>query len=90
MRFRWHGRWLEWLKRKLNAQRSTLNVQLSYDPYSYQRRASGHVCCSRIGDPGRVKLGGAELIRVVVRRANFDKIAHKIEKMGDYKTGDYL
>jgi (E)-4-hydroxy-3-methylbut-2-enyl-diphosphate synthase len=25
------------------------------------------------------------LIRVVVRQANFDKIAHKIEKMGDYK-----
>jgi (E)-4-hydroxy-3-methylbut-2-enyl-diphosphate synthase len=25
------------------------------------------------------------LIRVVVRRANFDKIAHKIDKMGDYK-----
>jgi len=25
------------------------------------------------------------LIRVIVRRANFDKIAHKIDKMGDYK-----
>ena len=25
------------------------------------------------------------MIRVVVRQANFDKIAHKIEKMGDYK-----
>ena len=25
------------------------------------------------------------MIRVVVRRANFDKIAHKIDKMGDYK-----
>ena len=24
-------------------------------------------------------------MRVVVRRANFDKIAHKIDKMGDYK-----
>jgi (E)-4-hydroxy-3-methylbut-2-enyl-diphosphate synthase len=32
-----------------------------------------------------VKLGGAELIRVVVREANFEKIAHKIDKMGDYK-----
>ena len=37
-------------------------------------------------DPGqRVKLGGGELIRVVVRQTNFDKIAHKIDRMGDYK-----
>ncbi len=32
-----------------------------------------------------MKLGGDELIRIVVRQANFDKIAHKIDKMGDYK-----
>jgi (E)-4-hydroxy-3-methylbut-2-enyl-diphosphate synthase len=32
-----------------------------------------------------VKLGGDELIRVVVRQATFDKIAHKIDRMGDYK-----
>jgi (E)-4-hydroxy-3-methylbut-2-enyl-diphosphate synthase len=73
-------------KKTLNAQRSTPNVQLSYDPYSYQRRASDTLAVAGIGDPGqRVKLGGAELIRVLVRQANFDKIAHKIEKMGDYK-----
>jgi (E)-4-hydroxy-3-methylbut-2-enyl-diphosphate synthase len=70
----------------LNAQRSTPNVQLSYDPYSYQRRASDTLAVAGIGDPGQqVKLGDAELIRVVVRHANLDKIAHKIEKMGDYK-----
>jgi len=75
------------LKEKtLNAERSTRNVQLSYDPFSYQRRASETLAVAGIGNPGqRVKLGGAELIRVVVRQANFDKIAHKIEKMGDYK-----
>jgi (E)-4-hydroxy-3-methylbut-2-enyl-diphosphate synthase len=73
-------------KKTLNAQRSTPNVQFSYDPYSYQRRASDTLAVAGIGDPGRrVKLGGAELIRVVVRQANFNKIAHKIEKMGDYK-----
>jgi (E)-4-hydroxy-3-methylbut-2-enyl-diphosphate synthase len=33
-----------------------------------------------------VRVGGRELIRVIVRRANFDKIAHKIDKMGDYKA----
>src|SRR5436190_19200698 len=80
-------------KSRAGAQRSTpinhkqaLNVQLSYDPYSYQRRASDTLAVEGIGNSGqRIKLGGAELIRVVVKKANFDKIAHKIEKMGDYK-----
>jgi (E)-4-hydroxy-3-methylbut-2-enyl-diphosphate synthase len=69
-----------------NAQRPTPNVQLSFDPYSYQRRATETISVARGVDPGgHVKLGGAELIRVVIRQANFDKIAHKIDKMGDYK-----
>src|SRR4029078_8588776 len=69
-----------------NAQGQTLNARLSFDPYSYQRRGSETVAVAGIGYPGqRVKLGGGELIRVIVRRANFDKIAHKIDKMGDYK-----
>src|SRR5438067_868684 len=61
------------------SQLSTLNSQLSFDPFSYQRRATKKI--ERDG----VKLGGDELIRVVVRQANFDKIAHKIDRMGDYK-----
>ena len=32
-----------------------------------------------------VRLGGEEMMRVVVRQANFEKIAHKIDRMGDYK-----
>jgi len=52
---------------------------VSFDPFSYQRRAAEAV--ERDG----VWLGGGELIRVVVRQASFDKIAHKIDKMGDYK-----
>ena len=62
-----------------NSQLSTFNSQLPFDPFSYQRRAT-----EKITHDG-VKLGGDELIRVVVRQANFDKIAHKIDKMGDYK-----
>jgi (E)-4-hydroxy-3-methylbut-2-enyl-diphosphate synthase len=69
---------------------------ISFDPYSYQRRASDTLAVVGIGlsavasakadDLGQqVKLGGAELIRVVVSQVNFDKIAHKIDKMGDYK-----
>src|SRR5262245_4571742 len=62
-----------------SAKRPTPNVQLSFDPFSYQRRATEKI--ERDG----VKLGGDELIRVVVPQANFEKIAHKIDRMGDYK-----
>ena len=77
---------IENIERTSGSQLSTLNPQLSFDPYSYQRRASDTLAIAGIGNSGqRIKLGGAELIRVVVKKANFDKIAHKIEKMGDYK-----
>jgi (E)-4-hydroxy-3-methylbut-2-enyl-diphosphate synthase len=62
-----------------SAQGPTPNVELLFDPFSYQRRATETI--ERDGVP----LGGEELIRVLVRQANFDKIAHKIDKMGDYK-----
>jgi len=55
------------------------DVELSFDPFSYQRRASERIEREGVG------LGGEELIRVVVQRENYDKIAHKIDKMGDYK-----
>ena len=55
------------------------DIDLSFDPFSYQRRATETI--QRDG----VRLGGEELIRVVVRQANFEKIVHKIDKMGDYK-----
>ena len=66
-----------------NVQRPTFNVQVSYDPFSYVRRASHTVRVPGIA--GEVALGGEELVRVVVRRANFEKIAHKVDRMGDYK-----
>src|SRR5205823_607514 len=55
------------------------DIDLSFDPFSYQRRASERIEREGVG------LGGEELIRVIVRRENYDKIAHKIDKMGDYK-----
>jgi (E)-4-hydroxy-3-methylbut-2-enyl-diphosphate synthase len=61
------------------AERRTPNAELSFDPFSYQRRATETI------ESDGVRLGGEELIRVIVRQANFDKIAHKIDKMGDYK-----
>jgi (E)-4-hydroxy-3-methylbut-2-enyl-diphosphate synthase len=62
-----------------NAQCPTSNVELSFDPFSYQRRGTEKI------ERNGVKLGGDELIRVVVRQANFEKVAHKIDRMGDYK-----
>jgi len=79
---------IENIKKTPNAQRSTLNAQLSFDPFSYQRRATETLAVvpQERDDPGqRIMLGGTELIRVVVRQTNFDKIAHKIDRMGDYK-----
>jgi (E)-4-hydroxy-3-methylbut-2-enyl-diphosphate synthase len=78
-----------------SAQRPTPNVELSFDPFSYQRRASATISVAAVSDrrdeigaetaPLQINVGGAELIRVVVRQANFDKVAHKIDRMGDYK-----
>ncbi|HEY2124596.1 MAG TPA: (E)-4-hydroxy-3-methylbut-2-enyl-diphosphate synthase, partial [Chthoniobacterales bacterium] len=77
---------VETVQKTSNAQRSTLNAQLPWDPFSYQRRAAESIAVSGIGDPGRtIKLGGEELVRVVVRQANFEKIAHKVANMGDYQ-----
>jgi (E)-4-hydroxy-3-methylbut-2-enyl-diphosphate synthase len=70
---------IENIRRTSGSQLSTINCQLSFDPFSYQRRATEKI--ERDG----FKLGGDELIRVVVRQADFDKIAHKIDRMGDYK-----
>lgn len=67
------------IEKTSGSQLLTINYQLSFDPFSYQRRATEKI--KRNG----VKLGGDELIRVLVPQANFDKIAHKIERMGDYK-----
>jgi len=62
------------------------DVDLSFDPFSYQRRASETIAVAGVGDPGHsIKLGAQELIRVLVLKANFEKIAHKIDKLGDYK-----
>ncbi len=53
--------------------------ELSFDPFSYSKRPTTTI--ERDG----VRLGGEELIRVVVRQANFDKVAHKLDRLGDYR-----
>ena len=77
---------IENIKKTSNAEHRTPNVEVSFDPFSYQRRATQTLAVAGIGDLGQpTKLGGTELIRVIVRQGNFDKIAHKIDRMGDYK-----
>jgi (E)-4-hydroxy-3-methylbut-2-enyl-diphosphate synthase len=51
----------------------------SFDPFSYERRGSKTI--ERDG----IRLGGEELIRVVVRQSSFDKVAHKLDRLGDYQ-----
>jgi (E)-4-hydroxy-3-methylbut-2-enyl-diphosphate synthase len=70
---------VEMIQKTPNAQRPTPNAQLSFDPFSYTRRATETI--ERDG----FRLGGEELMRVVVRQASFDKVAHKIDRLGDYK-----
>src|SRR5215467_4044255 len=70
---------VENIRNPSNLEPQTSKIKLSFDPFSYQRRATEKI--ERDG----VKLGGDELIRVVVPQANFEKIAHKIDRMGDYK-----
>jgi (E)-4-hydroxy-3-methylbut-2-enyl-diphosphate synthase len=53
--------------------------RLPYNPFQYEKRPTNMI--ERDG----VRLGGEELIRVVVRQENFDKVAHKLERLGDYR-----
>jgi (E)-4-hydroxy-3-methylbut-2-enyl-diphosphate synthase len=51
----------------------------SYNPFEYERRGSHKI------ERGGIKLGGDELIRVVVPQTNYDKVAHKLDRLGDYQ-----
>jgi (E)-4-hydroxy-3-methylbut-2-enyl-diphosphate synthase len=50
-----------------------------FDPFTYSRRAS-----QRMEIQG-VPLGASELVRVVAAQSTWDKLAHKLEALGDYK-----
>jgi (E)-4-hydroxy-3-methylbut-2-enyl-diphosphate synthase len=52
---------------------------LPYDPFHFEKRETEKIQLNGVG------LGDAELIRVAISRANFEKIAHKVDKMGDFQ-----
>ncbi len=54
-------------------------VAPSFDPFSYRRRSATRTVV------GNVALGLGEVPRVVVRQATLDKIAHKLDRMGDFQ-----
>ena len=52
---------------------------LSYDPFDYVRRASDAISV------GGIKLGGENTVAVFTSREKYDKLAHKIDALGDFK-----
>jgi (E)-4-hydroxy-3-methylbut-2-enyl-diphosphate synthase len=58
---------------------------LSFDPFTYQRRPSERMVVDGIQPGVPVSLGADETVRVAIRAENFQKIAHKVDRMGDYK-----
>ena len=52
-----------------------------FDPFDYRRRESEKI---EIADNG-VALGGEETVRVFTSRQKWDALAHKIDKLGDFK-----
>jgi len=52
---------------------------VSFDPFSYTKRASQRVTLNGVA------LGGEETIRVCVRQATYAALAHKIDKLGDFQ-----
>jgi (E)-4-hydroxy-3-methylbut-2-enyl-diphosphate synthase len=63
------------------------DLALSYDPFSYARRTTERVSRPGVAAQagGLCHVGAEELVRVIIRREQFEKIAHKVAQMGDYQ-----
>jgi len=71
---------LEQIPLLTGSQLSTVNTQPSYNPFAFERRETPEIDLS-----DSVKCGGEQLIRVVVTRATFDKVAPKIRPKDDVR-----
>ena len=56
-----------------------LNAEISFDPFSYSRRASERVEVQALG------LGGGETVRVFNSQATWNAVAHKLKQLGEYQ-----
>jgi (E)-4-hydroxy-3-methylbut-2-enyl-diphosphate synthase len=63
---------------------SPSNRNLSFDPFTYERRPTTQIDVHGNG------VGGEETIRVLVRQRTFDSIVHKLDKMGDFQPEGVL
>src|SRR5947207_1346345 len=63
-----------------NLQASSFKLQPSFDPFTFERRATPEIEISE-----GVKCGGEETVRVVVTRAVWEKVAPKISPKADVK-----
>jgi (E)-4-hydroxy-3-methylbut-2-enyl-diphosphate synthase len=54
-------------------------LPLSFDPFHFEKRPTERIEANGVG------IGGEELIRVAISKTNFEKIAHKVDKMSDFK-----
>jgi len=52
---------------------------LPFDPFTYGRRPTRQIKANGIG------IGGEETFRVVVRQSTFERVAHKLDGMGDFQ-----
>jgi (E)-4-hydroxy-3-methylbut-2-enyl-diphosphate synthase len=52
---------------------------ISYDPFSYTRRASQRAEIQALG------LGGGETVRVFTSQAHWNAVAHKLKQLGEYQ-----
>jgi (E)-4-hydroxy-3-methylbut-2-enyl-diphosphate synthase len=52
---------------------------LSFDPFTFRRRATEQI------EAGGVALGGEETFRVFTSQAKWDALAHKLDRMGDFR-----
>jgi (E)-4-hydroxy-3-methylbut-2-enyl-diphosphate synthase len=57
---------------------------LPFDPFAYTRRATTRIEVTGL-DGRPVAVGGEELIKVAITRSNFGRIAHKVDRLGDFK-----
>ncbi|MDG2125922.1 MAG: (E)-4-hydroxy-3-methylbut-2-enyl-diphosphate synthase, partial [Verrucomicrobiales bacterium] len=51
----------------------------AFDPFEYRRRAT------EVAMAGEVAVGGGEMVRVFTSRPKWDALAHKLDKLGDYR-----
>jgi (E)-4-hydroxy-3-methylbut-2-enyl-diphosphate synthase len=53
--------------------------EVSYDPFNYARRATETLTRAD------ATIGGEHVVQVAIRQSKFDAIAHKLDKLGDFK-----